>query len=80
MIKKVLVSVIAAGALSVPFAGLAGADPAPDNPGVPGSFGGTTPGSLVSNFVQTSPTPPGTVGHLLGAQHGFSVLGQQQGK
>jgi hypothetical protein len=39
------VAVVAAGALSVPFAGVAGADPAPDNPGVPGQLGGQTPGN-----------------------------------
>jgi hypothetical protein len=59
MIKKVLVSVIAAGALSVPLAGVAAADPSPDNPGVPGNIGGTPPGSSASGAakVQGQSTP-----------------------
>ena len=44
MIKKLLVTVAAAGALSVPLAGVASADPAPDNPGVPGNILGHSPG------------------------------------
>jgi DNA polymerase III subunit gamma/tau len=52
MVKKVLVSVIAAGALSVPLAGVAGADPADDNPGVPGNIGGQSPGSVISGAAK----------------------------
>jgi len=52
MLKKVLVSVIAAGALSVPLAGVAGAHPADDKPGVPGNIGGESPGSVISGAAK----------------------------
>jgi len=40
MLKKLVVGAIAAGVLAVPLAGVAGADPDPDdNPGTPGNFG-----------------------------------------
>jgi len=54
MIKKLLVTVAAAGALSVPLAGVAGADPTSDNPGLPGNVGGARPGT----FVVAPNTPP----------------------
>jgi hypothetical protein len=47
MIKKLLVTVAAAGALSVPLAGVAGADPTSSNPGTPGDIGGARPGTYV---------------------------------
>ena len=37
MFKQVVVGVIAAGTLSVALGAVAAADPAPDDPGVPGS-------------------------------------------
>ena len=54
MIKKLLVTVAAAGALSVPLAGVAGADPTSDNPGLPGNVGGARPGT----YVVAPNTPP----------------------
>jgi hypothetical protein len=69
MLKKLVVGAIAAGVLAVPLAGVAGADPSPDNPGTPGNFGAATtpgsarpPGDRVSE-VATAPKdlrPPGT--------------------
>jgi hypothetical protein len=56
MIKKVLATVIAAGALSVPLAGAAWADPSADNPGTPGNFGGP-PGQGVNQVAKL----PGSV-------------------
>lgn len=57
MIKKALVMAIAAAALSVPLAGVAGADPSPTNPGTPGNFGvpgvATSPPGAPSSTVNT---------------------------
>jgi hypothetical protein len=39
MLKKLVVGAIAAGVLGVPLAGVAGADPSPDNRGTPGNIG-----------------------------------------
>jgi hypothetical protein len=44
VLKKALVAVVAAGVMSVPLAGVAGADP-PDNPGSQGQGGPENPGS-----------------------------------
>jgi hypothetical protein len=75
MLKKLLIATAAASILSVPLAALASADTASSN-GVPGSNGGTTPGNFVSSVEPG--LPPGANG--LGAQHGFSFLGHEQGK
>jgi hypothetical protein len=74
MIKKVLTTVVATAALSVPLAGVAGADPAPNNPGVPGTLGGVTPGSGISTIARAGESP-GKAG--LGQQKGFSTVGPQ---
>ena len=60
MLRKLVVGAIAAGVLAVPLAGVAGADPSPNNPGTPGNFG-IPPGQRVSE-VATDKTlrPPGT--------------------
>jgi hypothetical protein len=55
MLKKVLTTVIAAGALSIPLAVVAGADPTPDNPGLPGNIGGLSPGTGVSTVAHRGP-------------------------
>ena len=60
MIKKLLVTVAAAGALSVPLAGVAGADPTPDNPGTPGNVGAAPGRYLVTG--NTAPGYPSTAG------------------
>ena len=58
MLKKLFVTAAAAAALTVPLAGVAGADPAPDNPGVPGNVPdldpdtATSPGSVISGAAQ----------------------------
>ena len=77
MIKKLLVAAAAAGALSVPLAGLAAADPSPTNPGVPGAPGlnGNSPGSFVKDYNQAG-APAGPVGKILGPANGFSDFGQ----
>ena len=62
MIKKLLVTVAAAGALSVPLAGVAGADPTPDNPGTPGTprnIGGGTLAPPGSYLVKANTAPGG---------------------
>jgi hypothetical protein len=63
MIKKMLGSVIAAGALSVPLAGLAWADGDGGNGigagGVTGELGGNSFGSIVSGVAQVK--PPGSL-------------------
>jgi hypothetical protein len=52
MFKKLVVGVIAAGALFVPLAGLAGAAPDPaTNPGTPGNLG-FVPGQGVKTIAQ----------------------------
>jgi hypothetical protein len=64
MLKKVLVGVIAAGALSVPLAGAAWADPAPDNPGLPGNINGDRPSAIThleQDFANYFGVPPGKV-------------------
>src|SRR5215218_2411101 len=51
MLKKLFVGVVAAGVLSVPLAGVAGADPDPaTNPGVPGTIG--APGQTINTVAQ----------------------------
>ena len=73
MLKKFVVGLVAAGALSVPIAAVAGADPSPSNPGVPGAIGGTPPGSVISDYAQNPVSGP--PGKLLGPIHGISSLG-----
>jgi hypothetical protein len=78
MIKKVLVTVVAAGALSVPLAGVAGADPSPTNPGVPGYFG-TPPGApstsinTISDFAHAKPAGEGLTQYNNGVAPGQVV-------
>ena len=75
MLKKLVVGAIAAGVLAVPLAGVAGADPSLDNPGVPGNFGeavgaptGFPPGQRVKQVARLPKTlDPG------GRPRGFSV-------
>jgi hypothetical protein len=65
MLKKMFVTLAAAAAvLAVPLAGVAGADPSKDNPGVPGNFGefagaptGIPPGQVIKQRAQL----PGSV-------------------
>jgi hypothetical protein len=52
LIKKLFVGVIAAGALSLPLAGVVAAEPAPDNSGVPGAIGGQAPGSFFRDMAK----------------------------
>lgn len=54
MIKKLVVAAVAAGAMAIPLAGAAWADPAPDNPGVPGNLG-SSPGAQVSRQIAQIP-------------------------
>jgi hypothetical protein len=78
MIKKVLASVVAAAALSVPLAAVAGADPTLDNRGVPDTIG-RTPGSVVSSLTPAQGGAPlGTNG--LGESRGWSSAGRPPGK
>jgi hypothetical protein len=77
MLKKLVVGAIAAGVLAVPLAGVAGADPDPDdNPGTPGNFG-MPPGQRVSQ-VATAPKdmrPPGTSVNDIAHLEGFANVG-----
>lgn len=67
MSKKLLISIMTAGVLSVPLAGMAGADPAAENPGVPGNVGGVSPGSLISELAQVpDQSTPETVREVTG--------------
>jgi hypothetical protein len=84
MLKKLVVGAIAAGVLAVPLAGVAGADPSPDNPGTPGNFGrATTPGSArppgqrVSSLAtnETNEKPPGTSLSDIAHKEGFTSVG-----
>jgi predicted pyridoxine 5'-phosphate oxidase superfamily flavin-nucleotide-binding protein len=54
MIKRIIVGVIAAGAISVPLAAAASADPTGDNPGVPGNLG-VSPGCQFSAVARAEP-------------------------
>ena len=62
MLKKLFVTAAAAAALTVPLAGVAGADPAPDNPGVPGNIpgpdSGLSPGSVISGAAKLEGSVP----------------------
>ena len=68
MIKKLLVTVAAAGALSVPLAGVACADPNLDNPGVPGNIGGTSPGETFRQVAKLPGSVPDVISDLTGGQ------------
>ncbi|OKH81523.1 hypothetical protein EB75_16680 [Mycobacterium sp. ST-F2] len=57
MLKKVVIAALAAGAVSIPLAGLSGADTTPDNPGVPGAIGGAAPGDYIHQAAQGIPGP-----------------------
>lgn len=64
ILKELVVGAMAAGVLAVPLAGVAGADPSEDNPGVPGNFGefvgapaGIPPGQIIKQRAQL----PGSV-------------------
>ena len=54
MIKKIFFGMIAAGAMSVPFASAAWADIADNNPGVPGNYG-VPPGCSVGAVARAEP-------------------------
>jgi len=75
MLRKLVVGAIAAGVLAVPLAGVAGADPSPNNPGTPGNFG-IPPGQRVSE-VATDKTlrPPGTSVNDIAHDEGFTSVG-----
>ena len=62
MLKKLMVTVIAAGALSVPLAGVAWGDP-PTDPGANGDGvgAGGIPRVLGDNSGGADPIPPGSV-------------------
>ena len=64
MLKKLFVAAAAAAAVSVPLAGVAGADPAPDNPGLPGNIGGRSPGSVISQAAQQPGSVPDVVSEI----------------
>jgi hypothetical protein len=69
MLKKVLVTVIAAGTLSVPLAGVAMADPSNNNPGVPGNVnsqsGGFLPATPPGQLIQQGFVAPGQLGKIV---------------
>jgi hypothetical protein len=75
MIKKLLVTAIAAGALSVPLAVVASADTGNGNGigsgGVPGEIGGQGPGQTFSGIAQAK--GPGSLPEALGIQPGQAV-------
>jgi hypothetical protein len=76
VLKKLVVSGIAAGALAVSLAGAAGADPDPNtNPGTPGNFG-EPPGQAVSAIVHIVATPGTTNITDLARRDGFRSIGQ----
>lgn len=84
MLRKLVVGAIAAGVLAVPLAGVAGADPSPDNPGVPGNFGAATtpgsarpPGDRVSEIATnaTNERPPGDSVNDVAHDEGFTSVG-----
>ncbi|KAF0957302.1 hypothetical protein MLGJGCBP_07718 [Rhodococcus sp. T7] len=62
MLKKVLVTVMAAGALTVPLAGVAWADPGDGVGvgGVPGQIGGP-PGETISQFAKMPGSVPDSI-------------------
>jgi hypothetical protein len=62
MLKKVVVTAIAAGTLAVPFAGVAAGDPGSENPGVPGNIGGISPGSAISDIAKLPGRTPDAFG------------------
>jgi hypothetical protein len=62
MLKKVVVTAIAAGTLAVPFAGVAEGSPGSDNPGVPGNIGGISPGSAISDIAKLPGRTPDAFG------------------
>ena len=71
MIKKALVAVIAAGALSFQLAGVAWADPPSDNnPPGQGAAGPGIPNEVAGVFGSDKPIPPGSV---------FSNIAKQPG-
>jgi hypothetical protein len=74
MLKKLIVTVIAAGALSVPLAGVAWGDP-PTDPGANGDGvgAGGIPRVLGDNSGSTDPIPPGSVLSDIAQQPGVSV-------
>jgi hypothetical protein len=71
MIKKLLVSAVAAGAVSVPLAGVASADP-PADPGSAGVGEGGIP-AVIGDNLGTDPTPPGSLISEVAQQAGLSV-------
>jgi len=84
MLRKLVVGAIAAGVLAVPLAGVAGADPSPDNPGTPGNFGAVTtpgsarpPGDRVSEIATnaTNERPPGASLDDVATIEGFTSVG-----
>ena len=84
MLKKLVVGAIAAGVLAMPLAGVAGAKPSPDNPGVPGNFGAVTtpgsarpPGDRVSEIATnaTNERPPGASVNDVAIKEGFANVG-----
>jgi hypothetical protein len=62
MLKKVVVTAIAAGTLAVPFAGVAEGSPGSDNPGVPGNIAGISPGSAISDIAKPQGRTPDAFG------------------
>lgn len=52
MLRKFVTSVVITVSASIPFAGIAAADPTSDNPGVPGNIGGVSPGSVIREIAQ----------------------------
>jgi hypothetical protein len=62
VLKKVVVTAVTAGALSLPFAAVAGASPGSDNPGVPGNIGGISPGSAISDVAKLPGRTPDAFG------------------
>jgi hypothetical protein len=75
MLKKIFFTAAAAAAVSVSLVGVAGADPAPDNPGVPKNIGGISPGSAFSDLAKAKGSSvPDEVSKVTGGQ--FRTPGQ----
>jgi hypothetical protein len=69
MLREFVTSVVAAVSLSVPFAGIAAADPTTDNPGLPGNIDGISPGSLIRELAQVpGQSTPETVYDVTGGR------------
>src|SRR5258705_10488597 len=71
MSRRLLTSVVIAGAMSIPLCGVAWADP-PDHPGPVGVGAGGIPGVIGDN-LGTDPAPPGSLIKEVAQQPGLSI-------